>query len=68
MTTGEKIKKARTSKGLTQKELGALVGLPDDRIRKYELNIRTPKRELLQKIADHTGFSVEFFTDHLIDS
>lgn len=52
MTTGEKIKKIRLVRGMTQKELGEKVGLTDVRIRQYELNNRTPKEDLLRKIAE----------------
>ena len=70
MTIGEKIKNARTSKqnNLTQKALGHLVGLSDVRIRQYELNSRTPKEGVLEKIAKSTGFSLQYFTDHSIET
>ena len=55
MTVGEKIKKIRTFRGITQKELGLAVGFEekgaDNRIAQYETNYRVPKRELLDKIA-----------------
>ena len=68
MSLGEKIKIARTLRGLTQKELGFLVGLSDDRIGHYEINRRTPKEAVLQKIADSTGFPIDFFKNHAIES
>ena len=52
MQMGEKIKEARISKGLTQQELGDMVGVQKSAIAKYEngrvVNI---KRSTLQKIA-----------------
>lgn len=55
MTTGEKIKKIRIFRGMTQKELGVALGFPekgaDNRIAQYETNYRVPKNELLDKIA-----------------
>ena len=55
MTVGDKIKKIRTFRGMTQKELGLAVGFEekgaDNRIAQYETNYRVPKRELLDKIA-----------------
>ena len=52
MDIGQKIKQARISKGLTQEELGNLVGLQKSAIAKYEngrvVNI---KRSTLQKLA-----------------
>ena len=52
MEIGEKIRDARLAKGLTQEELGNLVGLQKSAIAKYEngrvVNI---KRSTLQKLA-----------------
>ena len=52
MDIGQKIKEARLAKGLTQEELGNLVGLQKSAIAKYEngrvVNI---KRSTLQKLA-----------------
>ena len=56
MTVGDKIKKIRTFRGMTQKELGLAVGFEekgaDNRIAQYETNYRVPKWELLDKIAE----------------
>lgn len=53
MEIGEKIREARIAKGLTQEELGKLVGLQKSAIAKYEngrvVNI---KRSTLQKLAN----------------
>ena len=53
MEIGELIKRARIDKGLTQEELGNLVGVQKSAIAKYEngrvVNI---KRSTLQKLAD----------------
>lgn len=55
MTIGEKIKNARNLRGLTQKELGIKLGFDeksaDVRVAQYESGTRTPKSELLSKIA-----------------
>ena len=52
MEIGQKIKQARIAKGLTQEELGSIVGLQKSAIAKYEngrvVNI---KRSTLQKLA-----------------
>ena len=52
MDVGQKIKQARIAKGLTQEELGKIVGLQKSAIAKYEngrvVNI---KRSTLQKLA-----------------
>lgn len=56
MTKGYRIKHFRNLRGLTQKQLGILVGLPesnaDIRIAQYESGIRVPKAELMEKIAE----------------
>ena len=48
MTVGDMIKKIRTFRGMTQKELGLAVGFEekgaDNRIAQYEPNYRFPKR------------------------
>lgn len=56
MDIGKKIKDARLAKGLTQEELGNIVGLQKSAIAKYEngrvVNI---KRSTLQKLAQALG-------------
>lgn len=49
--TGEKIKRIRLEKGLTQKELAKLSNMYESQIRKYENGQANPKIETLQKIA-----------------
>lgn len=55
MTTGEKIRRARTEKGWTQKQLGELCGIAEPTIRRYELGKLKPKKETLEKIAAPLG-------------
>lgn len=52
MTIGEKIKKYRKERGLTQKRLAELSGLATGTIQQYELEKRQPRVNILQKIAD----------------
>ena len=56
MAVGDRIKRVRQFRGLTQKELGKLVGFDektaDIRIAQYESNTRKPKEDLLIKIAE----------------
>ena len=56
MEVGQKIKEARLAKGLTQEELGNMIGLQKSAIAKYEngrvVNI---KRSTLQKLAQALG-------------
>lgn len=51
MTTGERIKAARKNAKLTQKELGAKLGIAYQTLAQWENDLRNPKYETLQKIA-----------------
>jgi len=59
MTTGEKIRKLRKEKGLTQKRLGELCGINEANIRKYELGNQNPKLSTIRKIADALNASLD---------
>lgn len=55
MTTGEKIRRIRTFRKMTQKELADRVGLTANganRIAQYEMGYRVPKKALLEKMAE----------------
>lgn len=58
MNVGENIKRIRTERGLTQKQLGDLCGMADSAIRRYELGKANPKMETLYKIATGLGVSI----------
>lgn len=47
MNIGEKIKRIRQHRRMTQKELGKLVDLSANRIAQYEMGYRVPKKGLL---------------------
>lgn len=51
MTVGERIKRARKLKGLTQKQLGELSETSEITVRQYELGKRQPRLEQLRRIA-----------------
>ncbi len=55
MTTGQRIKASRKEKGITQEELGNILGVSGSMIAQYETDKRNPKRETLVKIADALG-------------
>ena len=57
MKIGEKIRKFRTEKGLSQKELAKMTGLSEPAIRNYELGNRTPPDKQLAAIAGALGIS-----------
>ena len=55
MSTGENIKRIRKFRGMTQKELGIAIGIGEEsaspRMAQYETNNRTPRKEMLNKMA-----------------
>lgn len=55
MTVGEKMKQYRKEMKLTQKQLGELAGSSEAMIRQYELGLRNPKIESIEKIATALG-------------
>lgn len=48
---GAKIKECRIKKGLTQKQLGNLIGVSPVMISQYETGIRNPKAETINKLS-----------------
>jgi transcriptional regulator with XRE-family HTH domain len=60
---GDRIRRIRTEKGLSQAELGEMVGLTADRIQKYENGFRKPKTDLLKQIASALGVSTLALVD-----
>ncbi len=61
MIYGERIRQAREFKGLTQTQLANAVGVKQAAISEIEYNEFTPSEDLLEKIANQTGFSPSFF-------
>lgn len=56
MNVGEKIREARLAKGMTQEELGRLLGVQKSAIAKYEKGrVVNIKRSTLKKISDILG-------------
>ena len=51
MTIGQKIKKYREAKNLTQKQVALRAGMSEPAIRNYELGNRTPSAKQIEKIA-----------------
>ena len=60
---GAKIRKYRTLKGLTQKELGEKCQLNESTIRNYELGNRYPDEVTLSTIADALGIAQSALAD-----
>lgn len=59
MTTGQRIKAARKATGMTQKELGDKLGLSFQSIAQWENDLRNPKYETLERLADALDIPVE---------
>lgn len=57
---GERIKKLRKQRKITQEELGKKVNVTKVSISGYENGNRTPDTETLQKIADYFGVSTDY--------
>ena len=61
LNVGKRIRRFRTLRGMTQKELGIAVGFSpesaDVRIAQYESGARTPKHALLCTLAEALGVS-----------
>lgn len=58
MTNGEKLKKIRKEKDMTQRQLADKVGISLMSIQRYERDERQPTLEILQKICDALDVSV----------
>lgn len=58
LSIGENIKMYRNKKGLTQPELGKLIHKSESSIRKYESGNVTPSIDILNKLADELGVSI----------
>lgn len=65
MTIGEEIKKARTKKGLTQKQLSEMTGIAEITIRQYEAGKYKPKLDKLKIISDALGASLVEIEDYI---
>lgn len=67
MTVGDNIRRIRKMRGLTQKELGARLGVSEAFIRAYESGRRNPKEKNLQAIADALVVNIEVLRNSDID-
>jgi transcriptional regulator with XRE-family HTH domain len=72
MAVGNRIKRIRKMRGMTQKELGLTVGFneksADVRITQYELGTRTPKEKVIARIADVLQVNPQAISNIDIDS
>ena len=65
---GERIMKIRETREMSRAELGALVGLDQNRIQQYENGRRKPKIPLLKKIAAALGVETIALMDPIAES
>ena len=68
MTTGEKIRKYRLERGLSQKELGLRAGMSEPAVRNYELGNRIPSVKRLEALAGALGVSRFALSDPDLDT
>jgi transcriptional regulator with XRE-family HTH domain len=59
ITTGDKIRRIRLVRGLTQTQLGKLCGMADSQVGTYERDEAKARPETLKRIADALGVSVD---------
>lgn len=57
---GDILKKLRKEKGITQEELGKILGVTTSMVGMYETNARKPSYEVLLKMADYFGVSTDY--------
>ena len=65
---GKKIRAYREFRGYSQIQLAELSGINVGTIRKYELGLRNPKPEQLERIAAALGLNVSIFLDFNIET
>ena len=57
---GEKLRRLRTEKNLTQKQLAAMIGVKNSVISFYELGDRIPSPEVIKKLAAALHVSADY--------
>lgn len=68
MSMGEKIKKYRLEKNLSQKQVALRAGMSEPAIRNYELGNRTPSEKQIEKIASALDVSPFAISNPDLDS
>ena len=65
--SAQRLKKARTNKGLSQTELATMVGIHYTQIGRYEKKGAQPSAEILAKLANSLGVSSDYLTNGTSD-
>lgn len=60
---GEKLRKLRNEKSLTQKEFADILGIPRGTYAHYEINKRTPDFDILKETAEYYNVSLDYLLD-----
>lgn len=68
MSTGERIRRARKTAGLSQTNLASELGKSRSMIANYETDTRTPDDETLAEIAEALGVTPQSLQDRNLDS
>ena len=68
MSRGERIRRYRKMKGLTQKSLAERIGLAESAVRNYELGLRDPSQETLAALSDALGVPMSALDDYELSS
>lgn len=61
LSLGQKIRYARRSLGISQKQLGDLLQLSDKAVSSYEVDRAVPPLETLKEISKHTSKPMSYF-------
>lgn len=59
-TLGKRLKKLRAEKGITQKELAAIIKVPRDTVANWEVSRGTPNIETISDIASYFDVSTDY--------
>jgi transcriptional regulator with XRE-family HTH domain len=63
---GGRIRNIRTARGLSQKDLGKMVGLSADRVQQYENGFKKPRMNLIKAFAEALGVSTLALIDPVV--
>ena len=65
---GNKLTEYRTQKGLTQEELGKILGVSNKAVSKWENGSAMPRLDMMIKITEYFGVSIDEFIDNTVKS